>query len=157
MRRSKAPRSGLASETSLMTSCSLSLSPRRVWQLVIDVHRTWGRCQSLCWPGSLNDCMEQGLPYLFPHHSGQIHHHCLPTGLCVNKIRLISWSYETWNFSYFSLGYISWKGNGSLSLGTPHIHGPLQRTKKGPWQWFHVVIFVFFLKFAEVKCFSYKW
>lgn len=87
------------------------------------------------------------------HAPLQIHYHCLPTALYVNK----TWSHEIQNFFYFSQGYISWKGNEGLSLGTPHVHGPLQRTKKGPWQWFHVVIFVFFLKFAEVKCFSYKW
>lgn len=91
------------------------------------------------------------------HAPLQIHYHCLPTALCVNKMWIITWSHEIQIFFYFSQGYISWKDNESLSLGTPHIHGPLQRTKKGPWKWFHVVIFVFFPKFAKVKCFSYKW
>lgn len=159
MRKSEVPCPGRAGKTSLVTSCSLALSPS-VWQLVIGVHRTCWRCQSLCWPGSLNDCPEQGLPCLLPPRTTP-DSLPLPTScsLCQQNRNpyMKPWNSE---FFLFQPGVYFMKREWKLKSGDPSRSRPPSKNQERSLAMISCGYFCcvfFFLKFAKVKCFSYKW
>ena len=118
------------------------------------------RWQSFCWPGSLNDCPEQGLPCLLPPRTTP-DSLPLPTScsLCQQNRNpyMKPWNSE---FSLFQPGVYFMKREWKLKSGDPSRSRPPSKNQERSLAMISCGYFCcvfFFLKFAKVKCFSYKW